>query len=41
MRDWPITSFGRGGADEDGQARVEVTVSRVLPEMARWAGRRA
>ena len=36
MRDWRITSFGRG-VDEDGQAWVEVTVSRVLPEMARWA----
>jgi hypothetical protein len=36
IHDWKISSFGHG-VDHDGQAVVEVTVLRVLPEMAHWA----
>jgi hypothetical protein len=35
-RDWKIRASGRGIA-QDGQAPVEVSVVRVLPEMAQWA----
>ena len=37
LHDWTISSIGNGGAAEDGQAMVEVTLFRVLPEMAPWA----